>query len=268
VLVAGLVAYGGRVRWLGVGLFAACLGVVLRAGLKYCGYTRRLQRLKDRLARRMAGGGMALLEAQKRAQTIVCGLSGDVEKIRKSLENSTLAADQQAAVVQVAQDQLLPLLNRPLADLEPRHGRFISELNRSFVLGLFTFLWFFIVPLPGLLVLTAPGGYRLMLPLTTVLTFAGILLGLAVGGYGVSLLLEHLVQFGIAGNGLERQIDSSYRQFRSLAREPDRLNAAQIASLYALFTDVQTYVDQRGYAYARCTLGLIEQMLDAASRAR
>jgi hypothetical protein len=264
VLVAGLVASGGRVRWLGVGLFAACLGVVLRAGLKYCGYTRRLQRLKDRLARRMAGGGLALLEAQKRAQTIVCGLGGDVEKIRKSLENSTLAADQQASVVQLVQDQLLPLLKRPLADLEPRHGRFISELNRSFVLGLFTFLWFFIVPLPGLLVLTAPGGYRL----TTVLTFAGILLGLAVGGYGVSLLLEHLVQFGIAGNGLERQIDSSYRQFRSLAREPDRLNAAQIASLYALFTDVQTYVDQRGYAYARCTLGLIEQMLEAASRAR
>ena len=255
-------------RWLGVVLFVACFGVVLRAGLKYCGYTLRLKRLKELLARRMATGGMSVLEAQKRAETVVSGLGGDVDKIRKSLENSMLAADQQAAVVQIAQDQLLPLLKRPLTDLEPRQARFVSELNRSFVLGLFTFLWFFIVPLPGLLVLTAPGGYRLMLPLTSVLAFAGILLGLAVGGYGVSLLLEHLVQFGIAGKGLEGQIDSSYRQFRSLAREPDRLSPAQTASLYALFTDVQTYVDQRGYAYARRTLGLIEQTLAAVSRVR
>jgi len=214
---------------------------------------------------------MAALEAQKMAQTIVRGLGGDVGKTRMSLEKSGLAVDQQAAVVQLVQDQLLPLLRRPLSDLEPRratNSRFVCELNRSFVLGLFTFLWFFIVPIPGLLVLTAPGGYRLMIPLTSVLVFASSLLGLALAGYGVSLLLERLIQFGVAGKGLAGEIESRYRQFQSLAGEPDRLTPAQTASLCALFTDVQTYVDQRGYAYARRTLGLIEQTLDAVSRIR
>jgi len=219
----------------------------------------------------MASGGMAALEAQKMAQTIVCNLGGDVEKTSKSLEKSGLSADQQAAVVRLVQDQLLPLLRRPLADLEPKrpaNSRFVCELNRSFVLGLFTFLWFFIVPIPGLLVFTPTGGYRLMIPLTSVLAFASSLLGLALVGYCVSLFLERLIQFGVAGKGLAGQIESSYRLFQSLAREPGRLTPAQTASLYALFTDIQTYVDQRGYAYARRTLGLIEQSLNAASRAR
>ena len=192
-----------------------------------------------------------------------------MEKTRKALEKSGLATDQQAAVVQIVQDQLLPLLKRPLSDLEPKraaNSRFICELNRSFVLGLFTFLWFFIVPIPGLLVLTAPGGYRVMIPLTSVLAFASSLLGLAVVGYCASLLLERLIQSGVGGEGLAAQIESRYRRFQSLAREPDRLTAAQTASLYALFTDAQTYVDQRGYAYARRTLGLIEQTLNASSR--
>ena len=270
-LVAWLVARGGWLRWFGVVLFAACLGGVLRAGLKYWGYSRRLKQLAQLLAQRMTRGGMAALEAQKMAQTIVISLGGDVEKTRKSLEKSGLAAEQQAAVLQIVQDRLLPLLRRPLSDLEPRraaNSRFVSELNRSFVLGLFSFLWFFIVPIPGLLVLTAPGGYRLMIPLTSVLVFAGGLLGLVMVWYGVSLLLERLIQFGMAGKGLEGQIESRYRQFQSLAGESDRLTPAQTASLYALFTDAQTYVDQRGYAYARHTLGLIEQKLAALSNAR
>jgi len=270
-LVACLVARGGWMRWLGVVLFVACLGAVLRAGLKYLGYSRRLKRLTELLARRMTSGGMAALEAQKLAQSIVRNLGGDVEKTRQTLDKSGLALDQQAAVLQVVRDKLLPLLKRPLSDLEPgraSNSRFVCELSRSFVLGLFTFLWFFVVPIPGLLVLTAPGGYRLMIPLTSVLVLAGSLLGLAVLGYCASLLLERVIQFGAGGKGLAGQIESRYRQFQSLAREPGRITPAQTASLYALFTDAQTYVDQRGYAYARRTLGLIEQSLDAASRVR
>jgi len=270
-VVAWFVARGGWLRWLGVVLFAACVGAVLRAGLKYWGYSRRLKKLQDLLAHRMASGGMDVVEAGKMAQTIVSGLSGDVEKTRKSLEKSGLPADLQTALVQMVQDKLLPLLKRPVSDLEPRHGlnsRFVCELNRSFVLGLFTFLWFFIVPIPGLLVLTAPGGYRLMIPLASVLVFASSLLALVLIAYCLSLWLERLTQFGAAGTGLTGQIESKYRRFQSLLREPDRLTAAQTASLYALFTDVQTYVDQRGYAYAKRTLGLIEETLDAVSRVR
>ena len=82
------------------------------------------------------------------------------------------------------------------------------------------------------------------------------------------MLLERLVQDGLKGEGLVAHIETQYRRFQSLVREPGRLTPVQTASLYALFTDVQTYVDQRGYAYARDTLGLIEQKLTAISNAR
>jgi len=113
----------------------------------------------------------------------------DITVTQLLMHSSGLAADPQAAVVQLVQDQLLPLLRRPLSDLEPRratNSRFVCELNRSFVLGLFTFLWFFIVPIPGLLVFTPTSGYRLMIPLTSVLAFASSFLGLALVGYCAS----------------------------------------------------------------------------------
>jgi hypothetical protein len=53
-----------------------------------------------------------------------------------------------------------------------------------------------------------------------------------------------------------------------LVREPRGLTAVQTAGLYALFTDVQTYLEQRGYAHARHTLALIEQKLTALSSVR
>jgi hypothetical protein len=270
VLVSWLVAQGGWPRWLGVFLFAAGFGGVLRAGLKYWGYASRVKRLTQQLARRIAGGGMSVPEAQPLAQTIVRSLGGDVEKTRAALQNTGLAADHQAAVAQMVQDQVLPLLKRPLADLQNgrfANSRFVCELSRSFVLGLFTFLWFFIVPIPGLLIFTAPGGYRFMIPLASILGFASTALGVVLVAYGVSLLLEWFAQHGLTGKGLVGRIQAQYRRFQSLAREPGKLTSVQTASLYALFTDVQTYFDQRGYAYARRSLGLIEQTLDAVSKA-
>jgi hypothetical protein len=244
---------------------------VLRVGLKYWGYARRLKSVTELLARRIASGGMAVDAAKTMAQNIVRGLSGDVEKTRSALQKTDLAEEHQAAVAQMVQDQVLPQLKRPVMDMQKGHTanrRFVCEFNCSFVLGLFTFVWFFIVPIPGLLIFTAPGGYRFMLPLTGVLAFAGGVLGVVLVGYCVSLLLERLVQYGLTGEGLLSRIETQYRCFQSLVREPGRLTPVQTASLYALFTDVQTYVDQRGYAYARRTLGLIEQKLTAISNAR
>jgi hypothetical protein len=267
-LVTWLVARGGWLRGFGVLLFAAGFGAVLRAGLRYCGYARRLKRVTKALAQRITAAGVAVQDARTLAQTILRGLGGDVAKTRNALQKAALTPEHQAAVAQMVEDRVLPLLKRPLTDLQRgrfANSRFVCEFNRSFVLGLFTFVWFFIVPIPGLLVFSAPFGYRFMLPLASVLKFAGVVLGTVLGGYGVSLLLEWMVQCGLSGGGLVGRIEAQHRRFQSLAREPGKLTSAQTASLYALFTDVQTYFDQRGYAYARRTLGLIEQTLNAVS---
>jgi len=268
-LVTWLLARGGWQAWTGTLLFAAGFGTVLRAGLKYWGYATRLKRITGLLTRRIAAGGMAAPEARTLAQNIVRGLGGDAEKTKSALQKTALPTDHQAAVAQLVGDQVLPQLKRPLGDMQKgrfANSRFVCEFSRSFVLGLFTFIWFFIVPIPGLLVFSAPFGYRFMLPLVTVLEFAGGVLGVVLVAYFASVLLEWVVQFGLTGKGLVGRIEAQHRRFQSLAREPGRLTAEQTASLYALFTDVQTYFDQRGYAYARRALGSIKQTLDTVAR--
>jgi hypothetical protein len=227
-LVAWFIARGGGQRLFGILLFEPALACAPR-GPRHLGYSRRLNQLTAMLASRMASGGMAALEAKTMAQTIVRDLGGDLEKTRNSLQKCGLPPDDQAAVLRIVREQILPELKRPLTDMEA--GRFanrrsVCEFSRSFALGLFTFLWFFIVPIPGLLVFTAPGGYRFMMPLAGVLGFAGTLLGVVLAGYGASVLLERLVQHGLTGKGLAAyDRDAIARRVRSLASEPDRLAA-------------------------------------------
>ncbi|MGA2864839.1 MAG: hypothetical protein ABSF95_10165 [Verrucomicrobiota bacterium] len=268
LLVAWLIAGGGWREWLGVGLSVGCFSRVLLAGLKYVGYARRLQKLVARLAQQMVEGGLAITEAQPLAQNLVRGLGGEVEKTRAALQKTSLPAERQAGVMRNLQDQVWPFLKRPLTDLQAQrfaNPRFICECSRSFVLGLFTFVWFFVVPMPGLLVFTAPGGYRIWTLLSSVLLFAATALGVVFGAGILSLLLEWWEKNRLTGQGLVASIEAQYRSFQSLAAQPGKLAPVDTAHLYAMFTDVQTYFDQRSYAYARRALGRIKQTLKAAA---
>jgi hypothetical protein len=267
MLVARLIALGGWYERLGVCLCLFAFGCVLASGMKYASYSRQLRKLTARLARQMTQAGMAQSDAHKLAQQIVRHLAGDIEKTKAALRNTSLAAESQTAVVDLVKKQLLPWLERPVANL-PHPGRinprFGSELRRSFVLGLFTFIWFFVVPVPGLLVFTAPGGYRLSISLGGILIFAAALLGAVLAAGCLSLLLEWWEKYRLRDNGLVARIEAQYRAFESLMAA-GTLSAWQTSQLHALFTDLQTYFDQRSYAYARRTLGMITQSLKWAS---
>jgi hypothetical protein len=270
-LVAGLIARGGWQAWLGLGLILVCFGAVLRAGLRYWGYPRKLRQAIAQLARQIAAGGLAVPEAQTLAQTAVRGWGGDPDKTRAALQKAGVTEGAQAAADRLLRERLLPCLRRPVTDLPQGPSarlRFVCEVRRAFVLGLCTFLWFFIVPIPGLLAFLAPGGYRFVMPLTTVLLGTGAVVGAILLGYGLSLLLERWVRQGLTGGGLVARIEVEYRRFQAAIRQPGRLTALQTASLFALFTDLQTYVDQRAYAHARRTLRLIQQTLQAVPQPR
>src|SRR5205823_1795287 len=139
--------------------------------------------------------------------------------------------------------------------------RILCEWARSFVLGLFTFVWFFVVPMPGLLVFTAPGGFRIALSPGTLLNAAMGVLAVVVGAYLVSRALDWWERRWHQG-GLADRIQLQYRFFQSVTH---RLSPLQNSRFYAMFTDVQTYFDQQSYAYARRTLALIEQALKGAA---
>ena len=213
-------------------------------------------------------GGLAMTEAQQLAQHLVYGLGGEVEKARAALQKTSLPAERQTGVMRDLQERVLPFLKRPLADLQAQfftNPRFICECRRSFVLGLFTFVWFFVVPVPGLLVFIVPGGYRIWTSLSSVLLFAATALGLVLAAGILSLVLEWWEKNRLIGQGLVASIEAQYRSFQSLATQPGKLAPVEAAHLYAMFTDVQTYFDQRSYAYARRALGRIRQTLKAAA---
>jgi hypothetical protein len=268
LLVAWLVASGGWREWLGVGLCVGCFSRVLLAGLKYVGYARRLRDLVARLAQQMVEGGLPMAEAQQVAQHLVFGLGAEVEKARAALQKTSLPAERQASVMKNLQERVLPFLKRPLTDLQAQHfanPRFICECRRSFVLGLFTFVWFFVVPVPGLLVFAVPGGYRIWTSLSSVLLLAATALGIVFAAGILSLLLEWWEKSRLIGQGLVASIEAQYHSFQSLAAQPSKLAPVEAAYVYAMFTDVQTYFDQRSYAYARRALGRIRQILRAAA---
>jgi len=132
-------------------------------------------------------------------------------------------------------------------------------------MGLFTFIWFFVVPMPGLLVLTFPGDHRVWRLLSSVLLFGATALGVVFAAGLLSLALEWWEKHGVARRGLLASVEEEYRAFQAMASQPGKLTQVDTAYLYAMFTDVQTYFDQRSYAYARRTLGRIKQILKAGA---
>jgi hypothetical protein len=126
---------------------------------------------------------------------------------------------------------------------------------------LFTFIWFFVVPMPGLLVFTAPGGFRISVSPGAVLNTAMGVLAAVLGAYLLSLALDWWERDWHQG-GLADRIQLQYRFFQSVTHQ---LSPLQNSRLYAMFTDVQTYFDQQSYAYARRSLSAIERALKGAT---
>ena len=266
-LIAWLLARGGWWESVGVLCLAACLALVLWRALRYVGYGRKLNRLSRRLADLLVAGGLAKNEAEKLATQIVRGIAGEPDKVQAALNLAGVRVESHVPILNFIQQELLPHLRKPMTDLETaRFGRsrFASEFSRSFVLALFTFLWFFIVPIPGLLVLSV-FEYRISLDLSTVLLTVVGAVGAALVGLAISYGLEWWTCRGLSGRGLIARVAEQFHHFQSLLQTPGRLTATETASLHALFTDAQTYFDQRGYAYVRRTLSAIEEKLNAAA---
>jgi hypothetical protein len=262
VVIARLIAHGGLPERIGMVLCGACLAGLLAASLRHLGFSWSLNRAVARVAAAIAEGGVARHEARRLARHLAATMGGDVEKARAALAKTTLSSEQQSLVVEIIRGQLLPRLTAPVSRMSrpvTRAERFLSEWSRAFVLGLFVFIWFFLVPVPGMLVFTAFGG-RISLSFGAVLgATAGLGLCVLVMGCA-SLILEAWEKRPWAPGNLATRITRRHQAFLDLERR-GCLTPLQVAHLFALFTDVQTYFDQRSYAYARRTLQLIEAML-------
>jgi hypothetical protein len=267
---AWLLTRGGIWRWVGLLLLAGCLAYLLRHGLRYFGYAGKLRRLAGRLSAMLESGGLGTSEAQKLARQMTRNFVGDLDKILAALQRAIIPEDQHARILAFHQNAILPVIRLPVSDMRNgglANSRFASEYKRSCLLSLFTFLWFFIVPIPGLLVFTA-FDYRVSLSLSTVVSFAVGSIGMVLLAALIGRSIEWWTCRSIKGLGLLSRVQKEYRAFQSLLSTAGALTESEISSLYALFTDTQTYMDQRSFAYARSSLDNIKRILTTASTRR
>ncbi len=255
--VSMLVAAGGWLDWLGLILFCALFALLAQQGMKFVFFRHRLRLAQKRLIQILDSPKTWPEENKSLAQRILQKACGDAALVEAEIAARPPA--QREAVLQLVQHQIQPLLKSPLpakASLTPRTS-WVSEFGRSLVLALFVLLWFFIVPVPGLLVFTY-GDYRFSLGLSTILLMVIGAIAFVLLASWVGKFIQWMDRRGFHGGGLASRMEAAYRAFHSTLAVAGERSAAEIASVFALFTDFQTYMDQRSYAHARRSLESIE----------
>jgi hypothetical protein len=266
--VSLLVAQGGRTAWLG-GLVLACAGALfLRQGLRYLFYRRRLQRGVRKLQDLLTQAGFLPGDAGKLAQQLLPHTTAEPAKLTTELERAKIPATAHPSIIDLAQRRLSPLLRQPAVAAQQApfaQNRWVSEFRRSGALASFVLAWFFIVPVPGLFVFTA-GQYRFTLSLGTILSVVAVAVALAVAGAWAGVFIQWLHRRGLGQRGLSAKIEEVYRRFIARANATGQLAPADVAGHYAAFTDIQTYMEQRSYAYAQRLLTTVEHKLSPPAR--
>lgn len=263
LLVAAMVAQGGRFELLAAGLGALFTGWLALNALRFVRFPRQLRKARLRVARRLRTGGPTDRGANERLAlaSVLLQSAEDSPAVVRTLKEAGFEIAQANEVADYLKSKVAPILQRPARYSRPEStvlARLLCEYRRSLALSLLTFVWFLIVPVPALLTFTA-GDYRIAL---SVMPFVFAVLGAVAAVLAFALLgliVERLCHLGPGKLGLQSRVESTWHRFRAQS-----CSSFQTASVFALFTDLQTYLDQRAYAYARRTLDQIENKLDAA----
>jgi hypothetical protein len=261
-------AVGGGPAWVASVLALTVSALLLRGALRYLPFRARVERQRRTLAKlvREAGGEPPL--AEKIAAEVLQQCAADVSKVPAILARSGLAEAAQTGIVQLANTRLAPLLRAPAAEAGKtswRGGRWRSEWFRACLLALLVLFWFFIVPVPGRITLSA-SNYQLTFGFgKLLLVSAWVLAGVALCAWTGRFIAWLELGVGRAA-GLRPRCQRAFARLQALLESPAALSRSEIAHLYALLTDAQTYLDQRSHAYARRTLGNAEAILQEAER--
>jgi len=259
VVVSLLVARGGWQQTLGFGLFLVVVGRLTWVGGRYLFFRWRWRGRERQLRRQLVDGGVEV-ESVDRVQREVVAAGDHTGKLAAVLTTAGLGANARASLEQWVQARMRPLVQEPSrARLRPERAR--SEFQRAFVLALLVLLWFFVVPVPGLFVFTA-GAYKTSMSLGTIMTGLSVAIGLALVGFGLGRLVQTWERTRRGSAGLEPRVRAAFAVFQRRLGDPGGLSAEESSRLFALFTDLKTYFDQRSDAYVRRTLDQVEQALN------
>ena len=261
--VSLLMARRGWMEWAGVTLFAGVFVLVLRHGLKYLGYRHKLRRLKRQLVQLIVQSGATLKNPDRFVDRAVEQALGNLAKIEQALGQVSLSPESQQSILRFLKERIVLHLRAPVEGPKQSrlaNSRWISEFSRSFVLSLFVLVWFFVVPVPGLFLFTM-GDYHVSIGMWPILLGVVGLVAFTLVTAWLARFIEWFDRSGKTETGLGPLSARAFQQFQSRALAPGQLSDQEVSGTYALFTDMQTYVDQRSYEYARGVLGRIENSI-------
>jgi len=257
-----LIARGGVSLWVAAALGLLVLLAMLAVPARHFGFRVRLARLRSRLLHQLAAGGVPSESRGSLVDTLVAQ-ARNPKQVEGELQASPLAAEAQTQIASWVAQRLAPALEapkRPPPPQPPALQRVLSEFRRAFCVGLLTFLWFLVVPVPGLFVFSA-GPHRLSLTLTNIMsTVLGVVV-LAIVGHWTAEFLRHRRRRRARALSLEVRALAAFALLHEGWTETRRLSAAETARVAALFTDLMTYLDQKSDAYAANCLQRIETLL-------
>jgi hypothetical protein len=259
-----LIAQGGPSLWIAAGLGGLVLLAVLAVPARHFGFRVRLANLRRRLSHQLAAGGVPSESRDSLVDTLFAQAKNP-KQVESALQGSPLAAETQLQIGSWVARALAPALEAPKRLPRPQPPalqRVSSEFRRSFCVGLLTFLWFLVVPVPGLFVFSA-GDHRLSMTLDQIIYPVLGLIVLAIVGHWTAELLRHRRRRRISGRCLEARALAAFARLQEGWAQTRRFSAAETARLAALFTDLMTYLDQKSDTYAANCLQRIETLLSS-----
>jgi hypothetical protein len=258
-----LIARGGSWLWMAAALGLLVLLAVLAVPAHHFGFRVRLAHLRSRLLHHLGAGGIPSESRGTLADTLFAQ-ARNPKQVESVLEASPLAAGAQSQIAAWVAQRLAPALEapkRPLPPQPPGMQRVLSEFRRTFCVGLLTFLWFLVVPVPGLFVFSA-GPHRLSMTLTIIMLMVLAVVVLAITGHWTAEVLRHRRRCRGGAHSLDTRAVAAFGQLQEGWAETRRLSAAETARIAALFTDLMTYLDQKSDRYAADCLQRIETLLE------
>jgi hypothetical protein len=262
-LLAGLVARGGPMEQLAFMLAVICIAWLAWHPLRFAFFPWQVRAASWRLAReirRRGGDQFKAGDAGALADRLL-GLGGDSSAVGHALATADLPPGPPRAVGDHVARKAAPLLGRP-SEYSRREATILARLGceyrRSLALCLLTLVWFLLVPVQGLLIFTA-GSYRIAFSVVPFIFGVAGIVGAVLAAGLLGLVVRRLFHHGAGTGSLSVRTRSAWQRFRAQNR-----SASETSCLFALLTDLHTYLDQYAYAYAQRTLALIEGKLQSS----
>ena len=253
--MSALMAWDGVWPWVGlIGMALVVLALLWLPG-RFLGFHWQLQRWVRIGERQLEKIDLADSDRSKCVTALKALQVEEVARVLGSVPRGGL--DRTLAAIRSLTQALNPAGKRHRS---PLRDRFVCEYRRALLVGFGVLAWFFVVPVPGLFVLSA-GVYKTSLSLQGILGGLGFVIGVTVLGAGLVRLLQKVERGELGLRGLRQRTNNILPTLNALARRNDRFAAREVSEICGELVEFLIFLDQESYVYARRVLGRIEARL-------